>query len=80
MHSEKNAYPCREPEPGEFRADIHQGGTASLIIPTAEEKRIAIKAARCMDFKVAGVDIIRLLKQPLLLEVHSSRATFIAWS
>lgn len=62
----------REAEPGEFRANIHQGGTASLIIPTAEEKRIAIKAAKCMDLKVAGVDIIRSLKGPLLLEVNSS--------
>lgn len=62
----------REAEPGEFRANIHQGGTASLIVPTAEEKRIAIKAAKCMDLKVAGVDIIRSLKGPLLLEVNSS--------
>lgn len=62
----------REAEPGEFRANIHQGGTASLINPTAEEKRIAIKAAKSMDLKVAGVDIIRSAKGPLLLEVNSS--------
>jgi len=62
----------REAEPGEFRANIHQGGTASLISPTAEEKRIAIKAAKSMDLKVAGVDIIRSAKGPLLLEVNSS--------
>ena len=62
----------REAEPGEFRANIHQGGTASLIVPTADEKRIAIKAAKCMGLKVAGVDIIRSAKGPLLLEVNSS--------
>ena len=62
----------REAEPGEFRANIHQGGTASLINPTAEEKKIAIKATRCMGLKVAGVDIIRSAKGPLLLEVNSS--------
>lgn len=62
----------REAEPGEFRANIHQGGTASVIRPTPDEKRIAIKAAKCMGLSVAGVDIIRSAKGPLLLEVNSS--------
>lgn len=62
----------REALPGEFRANIHLGGTASVIKPTSEEKKIAIKAAKAMDLKVAGVDIIRSIKGPLLLEVNSS--------
>lgn len=62
----------REALPGEFRANIHLGGTASVIKITAEEKKIAIKAAKAMDLKVAGVDIIRSSKGPLLLEVNSS--------
>ncbi|WP_309609136.1 30S ribosomal protein S6--L-glutamate ligase [Flavobacterium sp.] len=62
----------REALPGEFRANIHLGGSASIIKPTIEEKRIAIKAAKAMDLKVAGVDIIRSSKGPLLLEVNSS--------
>ncbi len=62
----------REALPGEFRANIHLGGTASVIKPTSEEKRIAIRAAKAMDLKVAGVDIIRSTKGPLLLEVNSS--------
>jgi ribosomal protein S6--L-glutamate ligase len=62
----------REALPGEFRANIHLGGTASVIKVTTEEKRIAIKAAKAMDLKVAGVDIIRSSKGPLLLEVNSS--------
>ena len=62
----------REAMPGEFRANIHLGGTASIIKITAEEKKIAIKAAKAMDLKVAGVDIIRSSKGPLLLEVNSS--------
>ncbi len=62
----------REAMPGEFRANIHLGGTASIIKVTAEEKRIAIKATKAMDLKVAGVDIIRSSKGPLLLEVNSS--------
>ncbi len=62
----------REALPGEFRANIHLGGTASIIKPTPEEKKIAIKAAKAMDLRVAGVDIIRSSKGPLLLEVNSS--------
>ena len=62
----------REALPGEFRANIHLGGTASIIKPTPEEKKIAIKAAKAMNLKVAGVDIIRSSKGPLLLEVNSS--------
>ena len=62
----------REAMPGEFRANIHLGGTASIIKVTADEKRIAIKATKAMDLKVAGVDIIRSSKGPLLLEVNSS--------
>ena len=62
----------REAIAGEFRANIHLGGTASIIKPTIEEKKIAIKAAKAMDLKVAGVDIIRSAKGPLLLEVNSS--------
>ncbi|WP_245931880.1 30S ribosomal protein S6--L-glutamate ligase [Marinomonas aquiplantarum] len=58
--------------PGEFRANIHQGGHAELVKITPDEKRIAIKAAKAMDLRVAGVDIIRSNKGPLLLEVNSS--------
>lgn len=62
----------REALPGEFRANIHLGGIASIVKVTAEEKRIAIRAAKAMNLKVAGVDIIRSSKGPLLLEVNSS--------
>lgn len=62
----------REALPGEFRANIHLGGTASVVKVTQEEKKIAIKAAKAMNLKVAGVDIIRSSKGPLLLEVNSS--------
>lgn len=62
----------REALPGEFRANIHLGGTASVAKVTPDEKKIAIKAAKAMGLKVAGVDIIRSDKGPLLLEVNSS--------
>lgn len=62
----------RAAPPGEFRANVHLGGVATLIRPTAEEKRIAIKATKALGLDVAGVDIIRSSKGPLLLEVNSS--------
>jgi ribosomal protein S6--L-glutamate ligase len=62
----------RTAAPGEFRANIHMGGSAQLIKITPEEKRIAILAAKTMGLKVAGVDIIRGHNSPLLLEVNSS--------
>ena len=62
----------RQAEKGEFRANIHQGGKASIIKITSEEKKLAIKAAKVLNLAVAGVDIIRSNKGPLLLEVNSS--------
>lgn len=62
----------RTAAPGEFRANIHQGGTASIVQITPEEKKLAIRAAKTMGLQVAGVDIIRSSKGPLLLEINSS--------
>jgi len=62
----------RQAAKGEFRANIHQGGKASIIKITPEEKKLALKAAKILDLAVAGVDIIRSNKGPLLLEVNSS--------
>lgn len=57
---------------GEFRANIHQGGTARVVKITSEEKKLAVKAAKVLNLDVAGVDLIRSNKGPLLLEVNSS--------
>ena len=62
----------RQAEKGEFRANIHQGGRASRIKITSEERKLAQKAAKILNLAVAGVDIIRSNKGPLLLEVNSS--------
>lgn len=62
----------RTAAPGEFRANLHQGGTAAVVKLTSDEKKLAIKAARVFNLAVAGVDIIRSKKGPLLLEVNSS--------
>ena len=62
----------RTAAPGEFRANIHQGGSASVVRPSPEERRLAIKAAKAMGLAVAGVDLIRSKTGPLLFEVNSS--------
>ena len=62
----------RQAPKGEFRSNIHQGGTAHKVKITAEERRLAIKASKIFNLDVAGVDIIRSYKGPLLLEVNSS--------
>lgn len=58
--------------PGEFRANLHQGGKAQIVKITPEERKLAISAAKALGLSVAGVDIIRSKKGPLLLEVNSS--------
>lgn len=58
--------------PGDFRANIHRGGSATEIKITAEERKIAIQSAKIMGLKVAGVDIIRSASGPKVLEINSS--------
>lgn len=62
----------RTAEPGEFRANIHQGGSAEKVKITKEERQMAVKAAKAFGLSLAGVDILRSNKGPLLLEVNSS--------
>jgi len=62
----------RKAAPGEFRANIHLGGVASIVKITPEERALAVKAAKVLGLQVAGVDIIRSQSGPLLLEVNSS--------
>ncbi|WP_295441390.1 30S ribosomal protein S6--L-glutamate ligase [uncultured Thiodictyon sp.] len=62
----------RQGKPGEFRSNLHRGGTASLIRITPQERSIATRAARIMGLSVAGVDILRSQRGPLVLEVNST--------
>jgi ribosomal protein S6--L-glutamate ligase len=62
----------REAAPGEFRANLHQGGTASIVKITPGERTLAVRAAKILGLAFAGVDIIRSRNGPLLLEVNSS--------
>ncbi|OIP69403.1 MAG: ribosomal protein S6 modification protein [Oscillatoriales cyanobacterium CG2_30_40_61] len=58
--------------PGEFRANLHRGGRAENVKLTTEERNMAIKSAKVMGLKLAGVDLIRSHQGPLVLEVNSS--------
>ncbi|MCI5134926.1 MAG: 30S ribosomal protein S6--L-glutamate ligase [Candidatus Electrothrix sp. AW2] len=62
----------RTAAPGEFRANLHQGGTASVVKITPDERKLAVAAAKVLGLNIAGVDIVRSKKGPLLLEVNSS--------
>ena len=62
----------RQAKPGEFRSNLHRGGTASLIKITPEERSTAVRAAKIMGLRVAGVDILRSANGPLVMEVNSS--------
>lgn len=62
----------RQAPEGEFRSNLHRGGTASPVRITPEERATAIRAAQTMGLNVAGVDILRSNQGPLVIEVNSS--------
>lgn len=62
----------RQGLPGEFRSNLHRGGTATLIKITPTERATAVKAAKVMGLNVAGVDLLRSERGPLVMEVNSS--------
>jgi ribosomal protein S6--L-glutamate ligase len=57
---------------GEFRSNLHRGGSATLVKITPEERSTAVRAAKIMGLNVAGVDILRSNHGPVVLEVNSS--------
>ncbi|WP_110647387.1 30S ribosomal protein S6--L-glutamate ligase [Salinicola peritrichatus] len=62
----------RQAAEGEFRSNLHRGGTASVIRITPEERSTAIRAAKAMGLRVAGVDLLRSNHGPVIMEVNSS--------
>jgi ribosomal protein S6--L-glutamate ligase len=62
----------RTAKEGEFRSNLHRGGTAKVIELTLEEEIAAIKAANAMKLGIAGVDMLRSERGPLIIEVNSS--------
>lgn len=62
----------RQGLPGEFRSNLHRGGTANVIELTSKEKKSALLAAETMGLAIAGVDMLQSSRGPLILEVNSS--------
>jgi len=62
----------RQAQPGEFRSNLHRGGSASLIKISPDERAMAVKAANVMGLNVAGVDLLRSERGALVMEVNSS--------
>ncbi len=61
----------RAPE-GEFRANIHRGGIGEKVKLNPEERQTALRAAKCMNLRVSGVDLMRSNHGPVVLEVNAS--------
>ena len=57
---------------GEFRSNLHLGGTAEAVVLSTEERATAIMSAQIMGLNLAGVDIIRSNHGPVVLEINSS--------
>jgi ribosomal protein S6--L-glutamate ligase len=62
----------RQAPEGEFRSNLHRGGQAELVKITPKERATAVKAAKVMGLNVAGVDLLRADRGPLVMEVNSS--------
>jgi len=62
----------RQAKEGEFRSNLHRGGTASSIKITPEERSTAVRAAKVMGLNVCGVDVLRSNHGPVVMEVNSS--------
>ena len=62
----------RQGPEGEFRSNLHRGGTATLVRLTPEERSTAVRAANIMGLDVCGVDLLRSNHGPVVMEVNSS--------
>jgi len=62
----------RQAPPGEFRSNLHRGGTATKVKLSPEERSTAVRAAKIMGLNVAGVDILRSNHGPVVMEVNST--------
>jgi len=62
----------RQAKPGDFRSNLHRGGRANQVSITGREREIALKAASTLGLDIAGVDILRANRGPLVMEVNAS--------
>ncbi len=62
----------RKGPPGDFRSNLHRGGTATKEKITPEERSVAVRSANIMGLNVCGVDLLRTHHGPVVMEVNSS--------
>ncbi len=62
----------RQAREGEFRSNLHLGGIATIDVLTDEEKQVARNAVNSLGLKIAGVDMLRSSRGPMILEVNAS--------
>ena len=62
----------RQGKEGEFRSNLHRGGTAEIVKLDEAELKVAMKASRVLKLPVCGVDMLKSSRGPLLLEVNST--------
>ncbi|WP_087026609.1 30S ribosomal protein S6--L-glutamate ligase [Thaumasiovibrio subtropicus] len=62
----------RQAQDGEFRSNLHRGGSATLVKLSKEERQTAINAAKAMGLTLCGVDILQSARGPVVMEVNSS--------
>jgi ribosomal protein S6--L-glutamate ligase len=62
----------RQGREGEFRSNLHSGGTGIPVKLKVSERAMAVKAAKALGLKVAGVDMLQSARGPLIMEVNSS--------
>jgi ribosomal protein S6--L-glutamate ligase len=62
----------RRAAPGEFRSNLHRGGSAAKIRITPEERSTAVRSAKAMGLRMCGVDLLRSNHGPVVMEVNSS--------
>ena len=62
----------RQGKEGEFRSNLHRGGSAEVVKITPEERSTAVRAAKVMGLNIAGVDLLRSNQGPMIMEVNSS--------
>ena len=62
----------RQAPKGDFRSNLHRGGSAEAAVASDDERAVAVRAAKVLGLGVAGVDLIRARRGPLVLEVNSS--------
>jgi ribosomal protein S6--L-glutamate ligase len=62
----------RQAKPGDFRSNLHRGGTSELITLTSQEEETALKSVEILGLKIAGVDMLKTNSGPVVLEVNAS--------